>query len=200
MRRALLVAALVAWVAVPAAHADGDPASDYLYTQQVFVPFDIKASTQALGDLQRTVAGATQAGFRIRVAVIGSAYDLGAVPVLWRKPRAYARFLGAELAFVYKGRLLIVMPNGFGFYWRGHPVTREYATLAGVSIEPGAEGIVRAAQHAVSQLAAAAGVKVAGASPPHSTATRDRLIIFLASAAAVALALLARVLLRRRRA
>ena len=199
MRWALLVAALVLGVAAPVAHADGDPASDYLYTQQVFVPFDIKASTQALGDLQRTVAGATQAGFRIRVAVIGSPYDLGAVPALWRKPRTYARFLGAELAFVYKGRLLIVMPNGFGFYWRGHPVTREYGTLAGVSIEPGAEGIVRAAQHAVSQLAAAAGVQVAAASPPHSTANRDRLIILLAAAALVVLALLVRLLLRRRR-
>ena len=200
MRHALLALVLAACAVAPLAHADGDPASDYLYTQQVFVPLDIKASRQALGDLQRTVAGATKAGFPIRVAVIGSAYDLGAVPALWRKPRTYARFLGAELAFVYKGRLLIVMPNGFGFYWRGRPATREYATLATVSIGPGAEGVVRAAQDAVSQLAAASGVEVAEASPPHSTANRDRVTILVAAIALVGLALLVRLGLRRRRA
>jgi hypothetical protein len=199
MRRLTLVV-LAAVVAVPAARADGDPASDYLYTQQVFVPSDSRVSTRTLGDLARTVAGVTREGYKIRVAVIGSAYDLGAVPALWRKPRTYARFLGAELAFVYKQRLLIVMPNGFGFYWRGQPGTKEYATLSRVSIPAGPDGLVRAAQDAVVQLAAAAGVDAAPTEPPKPTANRDRLIILLAAIAVVVLALLARVLLRRRRA
>jgi len=30
-----------------AARADGDPASDYLYTQKVFLPFDVKAPKAA---------------------------------------------------------------------------------------------------------------------------------------------------------
>ena len=33
-------------LAVPAAHADGDPASDYLLTQNTFFPFDAKVSKE----------------------------------------------------------------------------------------------------------------------------------------------------------
>ena len=54
------------------------------------------------------------AGLPIKVAIIGNKTDLGAVPQLWAKPQVYARFLGAELRFVYKDTLLIVMPQGFG--------------------------------------------------------------------------------------
>ena len=57
--------------------------------------------------------------------MIASSYDLGSITSLWRKPRTYARFLGAELQFVYKDRLLIVMPNGFGISRQGQPVDRE---------------------------------------------------------------------------
>jgi hypothetical protein len=201
MRRLALLAAVVAACCVaPFAQADGDPASDYLYTQQVFIPFDTKAPVAAQGDLHRTIAGANRAGFKIRVAIIGSAYDLGAVPSLWRKPQTYARFLGQELLFLYKQRLLIVMPNGFGFFWHGHDVSKEYATLAKIRIAPGGAGLVAAAHDAVLQLAAGSGVQVAPAQPPKSTAARDRLIIILGSVAIVAAGLLVRWLLRRRRA
>jgi hypothetical protein len=201
MKRVVLLVALVATcTAVPLARADGDPASDYLYTQQVFIPFDIKAPVAAQGDLHRTVAGANRAGFRIRVAIIGSAYDLGAVPSLWLKPQTYARFLGQELVFLYKQRLLIVMPNGFGFFWHGHAVSQEYGTLAKIRIARGGAGLVTAAHDAVVELAAVSGIKVAPAAPPKSTASRDRLIIILGSVAIAAAGLLVRWLLRRRRA
>ena len=42
-------------------------------------------------------------GYEIRVALIASRYDMGSVGVLYRQPKRYARFLGQELAFVYKG-------------------------------------------------------------------------------------------------
>jgi hypothetical protein len=197
---ALLAAVLTACVAAPFAAADGDPASDYLYTQQVFIPFDIKAPVAAQSDLHRTIAGANRAGFGIRVAIIASAYDLGAVPSLWKKPRTYARFLGQELSFVYKQRLLIVMPNGFGFFWNGRDVSREYATLAKIEIAPGGDGLLAAAHEAVVRLAAASGVDVAPAQPPKSTASRDRLIIILGTVATAAAAVFVRWLLRRRRA
>jgi hypothetical protein len=201
MRRLALLAAIVtACTAAPLVRADGDPASDYLYTQQVFIPFDIKAPVAAQGELHRTIAGANRAGFAIRVAIIGSAYDLGAVPSLWKKPQTYARFLGEELVFLYKQRLLVVMPNGFGFFWKGHDVSKEEATLAKVEIAPGGAGLVAAAHDAVVRLAAAAGVEAAPAQPPKSTASRDRLIIVLGSIAIVAAAFLARRLLGRRRA
>ena len=184
---------------VPVALADGDPASDYLYTQKVFVPFDV---AKQAGQLAADVEGATKAGFTIRVAVIGSAYDLGSVPSLWRKPRLYARFLGAELAFVYKQRLLIVMPNGFGFNWPKHSPVSEYSLLAKIRIPPGATGLLTAATAAVTRLAAADGVDIAA--PAHVTTpaqrnTHDREIILAAVLGALALAAAARFLIRRRR-
>jgi hypothetical protein len=201
MKRLVLLAAIVATcAAAPLARADGDPASDYLYTQQVFVPFDLKVPAATQEDLRRTVAGANRAGFGIRVAIIGSAYDLGAVPSLWKKPQTYARFLGQELVFLYKQRLLVVMPNGFGFFWHGHAVSQEYGTLAKIRIGTGAAGLVAAAHDAVSRLAAASGVKVAPAKPPKSTTSRDRLIIIVGSIVIAAAGLIGRRLLRRRRA
>jgi len=198
MKRMALLTMLVAACAVaPLARADGDPASDYLYTQQVFIPFDVKTPVAAQGDLHRTIAGANRAGFHIRVAIIASAYDLGAVPSLWKQPQTYARFLGQELLFLYKQRLLIVMPNGFGFFWQGHDVSKEYATLANIPI---GRDLVAAAHSAVVKLAASAGVSVEPAQPPKSTASRDRLIIILGSIAIAAAGLLVRRLLRRRRA
>src|SRR3954453_23411029 len=111
-----------ACVAVPAAHADGDPASDYLLTQNVFVPFDGKVPKEQADALNAVVLDAKKKGYTIRVALISREFDLGAVPSLWRKPKTYARFLGQELFFVYKGRLLVVMPNGYGVSRAGKPL------------------------------------------------------------------------------
>jgi len=202
MRRALVVALLLgACVLAGTARADGDPASDYLYTLKVFLPFDVKVPKARQRELVSLVEATNRSGYAIRVAVIGSSYDLGSVTSLWRQPRTYARFLGAELQFVYAKRLLIVMPNGFGIYWKGHTVDREYALLSKVPIENGAAGLVDAAQAAVTRLAAASGVKVtkpAAAAVPHSGG-HSRLVIVLAAVAAVAVAVLARLALRRPR-
>jgi MYXO-CTERM domain-containing protein len=90
------------------------------------------------------------------------------------------------------------MPNGFGFYWHGHSATAAYATLKHVKIAAGPDGLVNAAREAVVQLAATNGVKVAAANPPADHTNRDRLIIIIAAVALIALALLARLALRRR--
>lgn len=197
MRRAAL-ALLAALAFCGVARADGDPASDYLYQEKLFLPYDVSVPAAKQRQLASTIEGVNRAGFPIRVAVIGSTYDLGAVPSLWRKPGTYARFLGTELAFVYKRRLLIVMPNGFGFYYSGRPVAHENALLQDIRIAPGAKGLVDAAQTAVTKLAADAGVAVRPVSAPKSTANRDRLIIIMAAVAAIALAALGRFALRRR--
>ena len=98
--------------------ADGDPPSDYLLTQQVYLP--INAPSAASGDrLKALVAAANDDGYTIRVAVIQAPQDLGSIPQLMGKPRTYAKFLGAELAFAYKGRLLTVMSNGYGISQNG---------------------------------------------------------------------------------
>jgi hypothetical protein len=196
--RIAVAAALLLLVAVPAARADGDPASDYLYQGRLFMPFDLKVPAAKQHDLETTIAGVTQSGYPIRVAIISSAYDLGAVPSLWLKPRTYARFLGQELSFVYKRPLLIVMPNGFGFYRHGLPTNSEDALLAKVPVTGGV-GLVDAAQEAVVKLAAAHGVRATPVEAPKSTVGRDRLIIVFGVCGLIALALLVRALLARRR-
>ena len=127
---ALSAVAILVLVAPTSGRADGDPASDYLLSQKVFIPFDVKVPQPDQRRLVATVARATRSGYPIRVAVIGTDYDLGSVTVLWRRPQQYARFLGVELGFVYKGRLLVVMPNGFGFNRPGRSPVAEDALLS----------------------------------------------------------------------
>ena len=194
----LLVLVLFAFVGATA-HADGDPASDYLLGTKVFIPFDLKVPKAKQQELTRVVQNANASGYTIRVAVIGSLYDMGAVVSLWKKPRPYAKFLGAELQFVYKNRLLVVMPQGFGFNWPRHPTAKEYALLDKITIPPGSVGLVDAAQTEVQGLATAAGVKIVshGSSGGENT-THDRIVIILGAVGAVLVAVLLRLALRRK--
>jgi hypothetical protein len=198
IRRALAAAAtlsLVGAVAAPTSRADGDPASDYLLSQQVFVPFDAKFPAERQAQFAALVGAANRAGFKIRVALISSSYDMGSVTALDGKPRTYARFLGAEIAFVYRQRLLVVMPNGFGFNWPKHSAAPAYAVLAKIPIKPGTTGPLDAAQKAVQRLAAADGIKVSprtDVAPATESRSHPRLIIIAATFAAVALAVAAR--------
>jgi hypothetical protein len=96
------------------ARADGDPASDVLGTQALFLPQDAGVPAAQAAQLGGLLRAAAQARYPIRVALIASASDLGSVTELWRKPQTYARFLGQELGLVYKGPLVVVMPNGVG--------------------------------------------------------------------------------------
>ena len=155
---ALVLAALAAGVA-SAARADGDPASDVLYFQDVYLPY-AKPSTDAAAKLTSAVAAATKAGFRIKVAVIQSEQDLGAVPSLFNRQDIYARFLGAELKTFYAQRLLVVMPAGFGIYNAGKAVDAEKAALAGITIaSPSPDDLTTAAAEAVAKLRQAIGGK-----------------------------------------
>jgi hypothetical protein len=112
---AIALFALVALAgAAPRAYADGDPASDVLAVQKLFLPAD--AGIPAGQQLQLTdlLDQSARRGYPLRVAIVGSASDLGSVTALWRRPETYARFLGSELALVYHGTVLVVMPNGYG--------------------------------------------------------------------------------------
>jgi hypothetical protein len=164
-----LVAALVATVAVAAspaaARADGDPASDVLATQPVFLPQDAGIPVAQQGQLNALVRDAARAGYRIRVALIATRSDLGSVTELWRQPQTYAEFLGQELSLVYGGPLLVVMPNGFGLSSGGPSAL---AALRDVHKPSGSAGVGTAALSAVQRLAAGAGHPVA---IPASTAS-----------------------------
>jgi len=155
--RALVCIAVccIAAVAAQSARADGDPASDYLLVQRVFVPYEGAGASAQQRALTKAVAAANKAGFTIRVAVVFSSYDLGSVTSLWRKPQTYAKFLGVELSFVYKQRLLVVMPNGFGFNWPKHSPKAAYALLARIPVKRGAAGLLESATGAVQALARA---------------------------------------------
>jgi hypothetical protein len=202
MKRTLLVLLIAVCAPAGTARADGDPASDYLLGTQVFFSIDVKVPAAKQHELISIVRDANRSGYAIRVALIASPYDLGAVTSLWRKPRPYARFLGAELQFIYKHRLLIVMPNGFGFNWSKHPSTKEDAVLSAVPIKPGAVGMLDSAVTAVRRLAAASGVKVVRTPVAVTTGKRglahSRVLIVLAAIAALALAVLMRLALRRK--
>ena len=141
-----------------AAHADGDPASDWLLTQPVFVPFD--APSPALkAELIATAKAAKARGYPVRVAVIQAPTDLGAIPQLLGKPSIYARFLGAELRFAYRGRLLVVMQDGYGFTENGKPEPQGMKALANLPKPAGntPDDLTRSAITALHTVAAAAG-------------------------------------------
>ena len=104
VRRGASLLFIVVFVLAPAgaARADGDPASDILYTQSVFIPFDTGISQGAQETLATAVAEADRSGYPIRVAVIEKEADLAAVTVLWGKPKQYAHFLDIELSFAFQ--------------------------------------------------------------------------------------------------
>jgi hypothetical protein len=170
-----LVLAAVALLVPAAARANGDPASDVLLTDQVFLPFEAPISDSAKKDLRSTVAEANKKGVKVRVALIAFTSDLGTATALWAHPQDYSEFLGKEIAFTYAGPLLVSMPAGFGFYDQGRPVTSEQRVLATVKTATVPTALAESTTAAVRALAAAKGItlpKSSGSSPTH-----DRLIL-----------------------
>jgi hypothetical protein len=156
--------------AVPTARADGDPASDVLASQSLFVPADGGFSQSVEARLSALLASAQRSGYPVRLALIATRADLGSVTALWSMPRQYAAFLGQELSLVYRGTLLVVMPDGFGVVWVG-PRTQDSPNPATARLSAPRAGtpMVTAAMTAVQQLAAAAGHRLAlpTATPQH---------------------------------
>jgi hypothetical protein len=191
-------AAVLVLLALPAvAHANGDPASDYLLVQKLFLPASTKIDQAEVNRLNALLTSAERDNFKIRVAVILSPADLGTAFSLYRKPQRYAEFLGLELSFVYRDRLLVVMPNGYGFSVRGKPDPKTSRLLQPLP-PPGHDATqeVRGAQTAVRKLALASGHRLAVSSSGGSSSTRDRITI--AAAATAGIALFAAVVLYRR--
>src|SRR5581483_11635199 len=124
------------------------------------------------GDAQRALKSAVDAvyadGDRLKVAVIATPEDLGAIPSLMNKPDEYAKFLGQELMGFYVGPLLIVMPKGFGVYDGGRTVAAEEEVLHGIGVEGSSvDDLVRSAAAAVQKLQAAHALKSADIRPPY---------------------------------
>jgi hypothetical protein len=195
---ALVAALLLLALPVAVARANGDPASDYLLVQSVFLPFNAKVDPKASKELADTIRAAEAKGFKIKVAVIGSRYDLGTAFSLYNKAQRYAEFLGLELSFQYRDRLLVVMPNGFGYAVNGKPDPKGVTVVQKLP-PPGKDSTkqVQAATAAIRELAAASGKPLPASVGGGSSKTRDR--ITLAAGLVVLAAVLAAVVLWRRR-
>jgi hypothetical protein len=158
------VLVLAAVLSPPAARADGDPASDVLAAQPLFLPADGGFTQSEQARLTALLASAQRSGYPIRVALIATPSDLGSVSGLWGSPAAYARFLGAELSLVYHGTLLVVMPAGFGVDEVGGGsagATRGAAAAAALGQPARGTPMVAAGLAAVQKLAAGAGHRLA---------------------------------------
>jgi cytochrome oxidase Cu insertion factor (SCO1/SenC/PrrC family)/thiol-disulfide isomerase/thioredoxin len=172
--------ALLALLALPAAAlADGDPGSDVLLDQNLFAYWDANLSSAQQLQLGHLLEATAQAGAPVRVAIIAHRDDLGTVTPLWQQPQTYAHYLGHELSLAYSGRLLVVMPNGYGVWWQADQAggARLQAALAGR--RPSADtasALVAATVSAVDRIESAAGVSAAtlaresGSAPAATTA------------------------------
>lgn len=111
----VLLAALAAAAAIPsAAHADADPASDFLLVTPVFYPYQPPTAPALKKTLESTLTRLKAKGLNLKVAIINDQTDLGGVTNLWNMPQQYADFLDREISFNNKQPLLVVMPAGFG--------------------------------------------------------------------------------------
>jgi hypothetical protein len=144
--------------------ADGDPASDYLLTQSTFLsPYDGHISASEGRKLDAMLASAQKQGFPLKLAVIVTRYDLGAVPILFRRPQTYAKFLAQEIYYYSKGELLVVMPNGYGLSQaKGSVPKADRAALATLPAFDTKDGpaLAAAAERAVTALAARRGLQL----------------------------------------
>lgn len=181
------------------AWAHGDPASDYLSAQDIFLPFNAKVGSDAGERLVNTVRAARTGGYRIKVAVIGTRYDLGTAFSLYKKAQQYAEFLGLDLSAEarYRDPLLVVMPNGYGVTIDGRPDRRAIRSLQDLP-PPGTDATkqVEAATTAIRKLAAASGHVLPVGDGGGESKTRDRITI--AAGATALLALLAAIVFYRR--
>ena len=147
--------ALAAAIMAAASSGDGDPASDYLLTQNVYLPNQAPSPAVSTA-LERAVDAVYAHGDRIKVALIYDVTDLGSIPSLFGNPADYAHFLGLELGLWYVGPLLVVMPGGFGIYDGGRSTAAEEQVLKSIPVSAGSpDDLTRTATAALQALAAA---------------------------------------------
>jgi hypothetical protein len=171
-RLAAVVVALTAVLTVPAALADGDPASDVLVSQDVFLPYPPPSDAPAAA-LRQQVAAAYAHGDRVKVAVVASPTDLGAVPSPFGQPASYAKFLSEELRYFYIGPLVVVMPAGYGIYDGGRSTASEEKVLAREqSAGSSADALTEAASGAIGDLLKANALRSRDVLPPKVFALR----------------------------
>lgn len=191
MRRAVVGALLLALLVTPLAHADGDPASDILINDNVFLALESPQTNQKGRELEALTAAAAKHGFMLKVAVVRAPTDLGAVPQLYGRAEKYAKFLRTELTWVgFKGTLIVVMngmPGGVAVVGPGAAAAEDRISRLSVPPRATLDQLADVAIRSVHIVAAANRVSVAV--PPSSNQTRDRPIVGAALLAFVVLVL-----------
>jgi hypothetical protein len=150
-----LVAGLPAGLAtVPDARAHTHPAAHALPVRDAFYPTP-PPSPEYMAALDGQLAAARSAGFPLKVAIIASETDLGALAVMFDHPENYALALRTELGPA-KTRipLLVVMPKGMGI--ADFDDTTKVAWMT-PDASNGPDGLVRSAMEAVTFLASGEG-------------------------------------------
>ena len=189
----LAIAAALAGTAAGTARADGDPASDVLLSDNVFLSYQSPYGSAEGRALEALAKEAKQQHFPMRVAVITQIADLGAIGGLYGKAQRYADFLASEITFVYRGTLIVAMngkPGGFGVHGPGATpaARRALARMKLPSTSVTAAELARLAATAMQRVAAASGHHLAA---PSAAATKKKtstrlLDLFLIAALALA--------------
>ena len=195
----LALVAAVAWVGAPRAGADADPASDILLGAPAFYPYQPAVSASLQSQLEQKLALLKAKGLNLKVAIIGSPVDLGALPTMFGKPQTYANFLAQEISFNGPQALLVVMPAGFGLAHAGPP-----SALSGLKVDSAQQsnGLASSAILAVQRIARANGKPIptgsASSGPGRPGGGSSKLVTFGVPAVLVVLAAGTVWLLRRR--
>jgi hypothetical protein len=177
---AAILSLLVAGAAVPGlAHADGDPASDVLLGQDVFLPYTA-ISPRIEDDLYSVTTAAQKAGYPVKIALIEGKDDLGSVPQEFEHPESYADFLSDEIGTAVSGVVLVVMPNGFGLAVKAHKLS--VAALSGIPI----------AGHPLPSNAASASVTLGAPAASVDFACETLIVLCALAALGVSVAVVAR--------
>jgi hypothetical protein len=163
---ALAVALLVLGATARIALADGDPASDVLLAQNAFFPYQPPVRPQLEAAMNRSLEAASRAGMPLKVAIIGSPEDLGAIPEFFGHPQSYAKFLDREISFNHPESLLVVMAAGYGLANAGPASALSVVT---VDASHGSYGLTRSAILAVVALARANGHRISAPAIPSSS-------------------------------
>jgi hypothetical protein len=199
---ALLLGVAVLAAAAPAVLADADPPSDVLLLQTVYYPYQPPVSDKLRRTLDKVVAASQKAGYPVKVALVESQVDLGAIPQLFGRPAEYAPFLGREIAFKSKNPLLVIMPAGIA---TNNVSAKAQQAIQGIKIDASkqSDGLVAAAIEAIPKMATASGHPVPAVPVPSSGGGKKAgggtspLIVFGAPVLLVALAALVTALRRR---
>ncbi|HYZ78253.1 MAG TPA: hypothetical protein VE596_12850 [Gaiellaceae bacterium] len=172
MRRlaTLALAATVVAAGAEITHAHGDPASEVLVSDNVFLSFESPYGSSEGRALETLTDEAKRQGFPVKVAVITQRSDLGPDNDLYGRAEPYALHLATDLTSSYVGTLVVAMngrPGGFAVQGPGATLAaRRALTRMKLPRTP-----LTAAE--LARLAAVAAQRVAAASGHHLSIPKE---------------------------